>query len=326
MIRKRLGRFATVFIAASTALMVLGIGTVSATPPGWKFVNPKAVPPQVKPGNDAGYSFTILNDGRSNISQLFLTDSIEAAPTYLFTSRGTDVCVTSPDLLCSFGALNAGDSIDVVIAYSTVGITTSTLDVTFQLNGTGATFSDGDKQSSHGDTKDQKLTTALIANKNFVGGFTPDLVTYSNDPDLGPKNIQSGSVDSPAAHIGVSLEDGLSDSTFSCTGVPGCARRFGEWARVYVADGATFSGGIHIRIVVLGSKVPSGATVDNIVLLHVPTLADGSLGTPYAISTRCSTSTLPTVPGVECITVTKVGNNFQIDGWLNSNGGAKGGY
>ena len=306
--------------------MVLGIGTVSAAPPGWKFVAPKAVPPQVTPGNDAGYSFTILNDGKSNISQLFLTDSIEAEPTFLFTSRGTDVCVTSPRLKCSFGALNAGASIDVVVAYSTVGITAQTLDVTFQLNTTGSTFSDGDKQTSHGDTKDQKLTTALVSNKNFIGGFTADLVTYANDQDLGPKNIQSGSIDSPAAHVGVSLEDGLADNTFSCTGAPGCARRFGEWARIYVADGATFSGGIHVRLTVLGSKVPSGATVDNIVLIHVPTLANGSLGTPYSISLRCSSATLPTVPGVECITVTKVGTNFQIEAWLKSNGGAKGGF
>jgi len=295
--------------------MLIGPSAVNATPPGWEYLYPKQLPPVVTLGQSAGFSFTIHNGGKSNISQLYLTDSVVAVPSYFSNSRGT-VCTLDPDLFCSFGALNSDETIDVVIAYATPTSGTK-FDITFQLNSSGNTFSDGAKGTSHGDTKEQFFSTALSSSRNFAGGFTIDGTVYANDADLGPKNIQAGTVTPPTSFIPVTLEDGLADNAFSCGTLTECANRFGEWTRLNVANGSPFASGFKVVITVLGSKVPNGATVDTIDLIHVP-----DVGAPYTISARCTGDGL-NAGGVECISVLQVGRNFQIIAWLISNGGAR---
>src|SRR5213082_338023 len=101
----RLGRAATVATAATFALMLLGVGTTLASPPGWAFITPQNLSVEVGPGRQAGWSFTITNGGSSNISKLYLTDSLSQAAVFVQDSRGA--CVAAPTLFCSFGALNA---------------------------------------------------------------------------------------------------------------------------------------------------------------------------------------------------------------------------
>lgn len=310
-------RFRRAVGVASSALLVLaliGPGAVQAAPPGWAFENVKLLPATVSPGANAGYTFTIANRGKSNISQLFLTSSATTSPTYLATSRGG--CVTTPLLYCAFGALNSGDVIDVTVAYMTPP-SGSSWTVTFQLNATGKTFSDKGG-NSRGDTLNLPMTTVLNGGKDFAGGF--NLVggsTFANNPDLGRRNIQSGAVTLPpgAINIPVELEDGPSVD-FPCSG---CANLFGEWTRLNVNDGATYDSGIKVVLTILGREVPRGATEETIVLIHV---SDGH-GT-HTISDRCDGDGL--LDGNECITVTKVGNNYQIVAWLLSNGGTRFGY
>jgi len=97
---------------------------------------------------NAGYRIDIGNAGPSNISQLFLVDDQTATPSYVQTNQGS--CnglvsgvptTTSGRLLCSFGALNAGATITVIVAYTTpTSGPPSSFSVTFELNTTGATL------------------------------------------------------------------------------------------------------------------------------------------------------------------------------------------
>ena len=300
------------------AVMLIGPATVSAAQPGWQFTNIALLPSAVSPGSSAGYSFTIHNGGTSNISQLFLTDSVKAPTTYVVNSRGT-VCQLSPTLFCSFGALNAGADIDVTVAYATP-TSGSSFDVTFQLNSNGASFNDKGG-NSHGDTlSSDKLSTVLSPDKNFAGQFSLDGTDVANGQDLSKKNPQATTVTPPVSKIPVTVEDGL--VTFPGTGADPCGTAslphcIGDWARVNVDNGAV--GPVKVTLMLYGPSVPNGATTDNIKLWH-----EGS--SPNPITTQCTALTLPTAGGAECITVTKVGNNFKIIGWLNHNLTIRGGY
>jgi hypothetical protein len=313
-----LRRAVAVVTGAMLAAMLIGPATVSAAQAGWEFTNVALLPSAVSPGSSAGYSFTIHNGGSSNISHLYLTDSVNAAPTYFVNSRNT-VCQQSPTLFCSFGALNAGDSIDVTVAYATP-TSGSAFDVTFQLNSNGATFSDRGG-NSHGDSLNSpKLTTALSTDKDFAGQFSLDGTDVANDQALSKKNQQATTVTPPFSKIPVTVQDGL--VTFPGTGADPCGTTslphcIGDWARVNVGDGAV--GPVKVTLMLYGPNVPNGATTETIKLWH-----EGS--NPNPITTRCDATTLPTAGGAECITVTKVGNNFKIIGWLNHNLTIRGGY
>ena len=312
----RLRRIATVVSTALLALMLIGPGAVLAAPPGWLFENMANLPVTVSPGADAGYTFRIRNGGKSNIAQLYLTDSVVASPTYLLSSRSG--CQTSPVLKCAFGALNAGDSIDITVAYATPSSGTA-FPVTFQLNTTGATFSDKGG-NSHGDTLDLARSTALDGSKNFAGGFVRTTSAISTDASLSKKNPQSSNVTPPVIDIPVTIEDGI--TTFPGSGTTPCGtiaapHCIGDWAKLNVNDAKT--GPVKVILLLYGPSVPNGATVDNITLWH-----EGS--TPNPITTRCGGTTLPIAGGQECITVTKVGNNFQILAWLAHNGSIRGAY
>jgi hypothetical protein len=305
---------------------------------------------------------TIANEGRSNISALFLDTDPNALPpspvsptyvslpTYANQPDGAGSChpAGAGPLYCDFGNLVAGASVTVTVAFQ-MPASGSTF-FNFRALGNGNTPSDGG--TSHGDALKALISInggnsrppvtpaasiTLNASKNFAGGFSPDDDTVvANDPNLGPKNIQSGQIGSPVGGIAVTLEDGLADNAFSCEALGTiCTHRFGEWARLNVGGGATFTNGIHVTIVILGNKVPAGAAVDTIMVIHVPTNPDGSLGTPYVISNRCDNNPGGGLDpddddldllGEECILVTQVGKNFQVDAWFLNNGGARTGY
>ena len=165
-----------------------------------------------------------------------------------------------------------------------------------------------------------KLTTALSSDKNFAGTFSLDTTDVSTDPNLSKKNPQSSTVTPPVSKIPVTVEDGL--VTFGGAGTDPCgtaalAHCIGDWARLNVDNGA--AGPVKVTIMLYGKSVPNAATTSNIKLFH-----EGS--SPNPITTQCGATTLPTSGGAECITVTKVGSNFKIVGWLNHNGYIRGGY
>jgi hypothetical protein len=307
-----LRRLVTVASSAILVLMLLGAGIATASTPGWAFTNTATLPATVTPGADAGFQFDIVNQGKSNISQLYLTTSDNAVPSYFSNSRGT-VCQLSPTLFCAFGALNAGDSIHVLIAYTTPTLGSS-FGIIFQINGTGVSFTDPHR--SHGDTLSQPFTTALSADPNFAGGFQiKDGTTYTTNNVLSKRNDQSSAATSGALLVPVTIQDGLTTPPDGATDPCATLHCIGDWTALQVGNGT--DGPVKVTLVLYGKSVPNGATVDNIGLWHQNTL----------VSLRCSDpSSIPNGGTNECVTVTLVGINFQIVAWLLHNGGLHGTY
>lgn len=311
MIRKRLGRLATALTTAALLGMVVASAPASAGQATWRFEDQTYLPAIVGDGQLAGYSFTIANRGTSNISQLYLTDTVDAAPEYFTADRAG--CVTSPNLFCSFGALNPDETIHVKIAYR-VGTTDFT--DTFRLDSTG---DPGGKNNSHGDTKLETFTTTVSTDPDFDGGFALDDTTWQTTGTLGRQNKQATIVQTTDNLIPVTVEDGI--SSFACLNTdPDCAANvIGEWSVLNVNFGAT-GAPIKVTLMIWGGSVPGGVTADEIYLLH----ADG-LGGATPITTTCDSATAPT--NADClVSVTKVGSNFRIIAWLEHNGGLRGIY
>jgi uncharacterized protein DUF11 len=249
---RRLAGFAVSSILAGAMLLSVA-GVAVASPPNWD-MQVTLLPSSVTPGAPAGYHVTIHNGGASNISALYLVDDNPATPVYLVSDRpGTcgETGSTPPSgpLFCSFGALNAFDSVSITVAYTTPTTGTST-NITFQANTTGSTFSDGLKNRSHGDQLTLKVTTALSSNKNFAGTFSTVTGTSVGDSDtLSGNNKQSTKVNGIPAGVGATVEDGTG-TTGSCTTTDtiDCSKLFGEWSVVNVGTGGPFSPAITIQI------------------------------------------------------------------------------
>ncbi len=310
MIRKRLGRVA----ATLTTLALLGAGAIAAGPasaaqPGWQFINVQKLPPTVGDGAVAGYSFRIFNNGKSNISQLFLTDTVVAEPEFFWNSRGT-VCQTDPDLRCSFGALTSKSFIDVIIAYR---VGTSDFSNTFRLDSTG---DPAGGNNSHGDSKLLPLTTQVSTNQNFDAGFVLDDPLYETTGSLGRQNKQTSSVEVSDTLIPVTIEDGNGAPTPDCD-IDACDGTFGEWTYLDVPGNTNL---IKATLNVWGGAVPGGVKADEIYVIHVD-----DAGVETVIDTPCSPTT-GTPGNPECLTATKVGSNYRIVVWLFGNGNLRGGF
>jgi hypothetical protein len=322
-------RVATVVSASLLGVMLLGASAAQAgTPAGWS-ITATPLPSQVTYGMNAGYRIDIGNAGPSNISQLFLVDDQTATPSYVQTNQGS--CnglvsgvptTTSGRLLCSFGALNAGATITVIVAYTTpTSGPPSSFSVTFELNTTGATFTK--PGSSHGTVLspiDSPTTTALVAaGGDFGGGFVISDNTVS-DQNVGPGNNQSTLVVSPQSFIGVTVSDGTTSTTGEC---PNGTNLFGECSLVSVGGGRLFVSPFKVVLTILGSAVPSGVNTNNVAVLHTYTDSKGIQQTE-TISADCPSATQPpAASAAPCIVVTKVGKNLQIVIWLLRNGGLR---
>jgi hypothetical protein len=276
---------------ALLGLSLIGPAPIVAAQGGWEFINTELLPSMVTPGAAAGYRFTIHNDGSSNIAQLYLTSSVDAAPVYLEGDSAADklrvdqACFPKDAVLdCDFGALNADASITLTVAYTTSG--TGRFDATFYLSSTGNTDSDNDpttgKGNSHGDSLSYTFSTELSTNENFAGGFVvgTDPETYEvKNGDVTRRNIQSTAAIPSGFDIPVTVQDGPNVPAETCAAVAGA---FGECSKVEVAEGSDVPGGINIIITVYWKSVPRNLNVDDVVVTH--TLVDG---TTQAIDTSC---------------------------------------
>jgi hypothetical protein len=333
-IRNALGRFATLFTAASMAVMVLGVGAAGAAPPTWA-INVDLLPPVVATDANAGYRVTISNNGTSNIVSLSLSSSVSdqpvyrTQPAYSSTSGGPGSCTTSGTWSCSLGTLPAMSSVEVIVAWSTMG-STNRFDVTFNAKTVGATESDGIKKKSRGDALSQSVSTTIAASGgDFDGGFALDATTFATNPSLGRRNIQATSVTTPDDQvIPATVRDGPGAS--SDPECPTATTTFGECSLLRVGEGRTFSA-FKVVLLVLGNSVPGGVSTGDIDVFH--TYADGfnpdgSIKYTTDIignddGERCATE--DDSSSAPCVFVTKVGSNYKIVVWLLRNGGLKGG-
>jgi hypothetical protein len=294
---------------AGSALLV-GAGPASATPPRWE-MHVVDLPATAANGYGAGYQVTIKNNGPSNISTLFLVTKIQDSPGLLTTTQGTCSTPNSGPLRCDFGALRAGDSVTVIAGYTTPA-SGSSFDPVFQANSNGVSFTD--PKRSHGDTlQDPNETpTVLTKNGNFAGGFALNRNDVKTTDNVGKNNVQATTVTPPTVGVVTTAQDGLASNAFTCTG---CTKTlFGEWSKVTVGAGQSFGDLFPVTLLVYGKALPKDATVDSIDLVHV---LDN--GTTEILSTRCGST-----PTLNCVTVTPVGSNYKITGWVDENGGFKG--
>jgi hypothetical protein len=292
-----------------TTTMLAAAGTVQASPPSW-LMSVVSKPATVANGSNAGFDVTITNIGPSNISSLFLVTKIDDIPVYLTSSRvgacNETTLPLSARLHCAFGALNAGDSVNVVVAYVAPAAPATSFDPGFEGNTTGDAFKDPER--SHGDTLIDKffIPTALRGDKNFGGSFSLDATTpVSDNASLSKKNVQATSVVPPQAHLPITVEDGPGVD-FDCNGCNG----FGEWSSINVNNGHDFGSVFFpVTILVYGQVAPNDLSTIKVAHVH-----DGI------------TDILPQCTSVHenCIDVSKVSNNVQIVVWLHQNGGVKG--
>jgi hypothetical protein len=323
-IRKRLGRVATVSTAATMALMLLGVGSATAATAPWEFLSPVNLPLTVSPSTDtksfyAAWSFTIHNKGTSNIAQLYLTDSRAGAAAFVSATRAG--CVTSPELYCNFGALNAGQSIDVVVAYKTP-TTAGNFPITFQLNANGSTFSDG-RNKSRGDTLNLPFdggtnnppVTVVSGSSDFSGGYALDgASSFETSTSLTKNNPQSTSATTPTSNTTVMV---LETSGYTGGTDPLCGGNvtcIGQWTTL-TAPAASPTNPIKVVLTILKKGLPGSIGPDDLSVYH-----DGD----GIISTHCASAN--DSASAPCIYPTEVGGNLQIVVWLDHNGGLRGIY
>lgn len=331
MIRQRLGRFATVLTAATFVLMLVGVGSVAAKNPSWDIQIVK-LPPVVGAGHDAGYRVTVSNAGPSNINTLSMTvtpaSTPTAAPTYFsglswnFGAHGS--CTgTGPGgsgpLTCDLGTLTAGQSTTFTVAYNVPTGSTGSFDVTVAIqSGSGNTGTD--PGTSRGDAFSKTASTGISSSTNFDAGFVVDDLAYSTTGTLGRGNKQNSTVEVTDTLLTVTVADGNQAIAPTCTD-PACNSAFGEWTNLGVPGNTNL---IKVTLNIWGGAVPGGVSTDQIYLIHV--LDNGTVQViGDDLSERCDPATgVPNNP--QCVTVTKIGSNYRIVGWLFQNGSIRGGF
>jgi hypothetical protein len=337
--RIRASRLGGVAISGVMAFLLLSVGTATAKTPGWVFTDGFTATPvttaspftgsprTVSPGANVAYDVVISNTGKSNISLLYLSTDIPASspsssPVYISAVQYSDVGPANPcnaagsgPLLCNFGNLISGAHLELTVAFRTP-LTGTSWSFNFTSFGNGNTPSDGG--TSHGDTLKGPASVTLDGTANFAGGYVVDAgQSFATSPLLTKKNPQSTTVGAPGTLIPVTVREGTSypgDLTDPCAG--NCV---GEWADLNVNGGAAFSGGFKVVLTILGSNVPGRVKPNQLFLYHD---GDGIIGDSAA--EQCTSATAPAV--MPCITVTKVGTNYQIVAWLLHNGGLRGAY
>jgi hypothetical protein len=215
---------------AVIALSILGGGTALAANPNWVVghgTDSSTTTPQpasgasssaVAAGAEVGFFEWLKNADTSNISQLYLTANTDPAATvvgakWTIKDAAQNVvrsgsCPATTPLACSFGALNSGNTVYVVAAFTTRSNLAdgATQSVTFEFNTTGAAPG---KNNSHGDAK-QLTDSVLIAKNGDASGdfnFDQESLTVADDQKVTGKNPQATSVTVPGALVGAAVGD-----------------------------------------------------------------------------------------------------------------------
>ena len=204
-------------------------GVLAAPPAGWS-INVVELPPFVTPGKAAGYKVTIGNIGPSTLPQTFLTTDTANNPDTVFVSGpGCDAAGT--ELSCSLPQIKKNKSVSVIVAYDTP-LTPGTFSITFELNTTGATDSDGG--SSHGDAIRATGNTSLSDDAtNFNGRFLLIPGVVQNSQSLNSANPQTVSVNVPLANVPATVQDGPGVVPGPCPAGETCT----GWAELHINSG-----------------------------------------------------------------------------------------
>jgi hypothetical protein len=320
MTRSRSPRFLAALVGTLLALAAMAPAGVLAAPPNWSLtVTP--IPGAVSPGSTAGYVVTVTNGGPSTISQLYL-ETVAGSPQPSYVS-GSGCSAPAVDFFCNLGSLKKGKSVSVVVGFDTTG-EPSPFSVTFEINTTGATPSDGG--TSHGDVIQATGETELNANaQDFAGDFLNSLVVQNNQ-DVSDTNPQSTLVFAPALNIGVSVEDGPGASANPCPAALNC---FSEISEIHVANGTSFPGGFKVYLQFDSSQIPPGVNKNNLSFWHEfdsPKTVGGVTVTGEVIDENCRYQGNSTTPrSFPCKEVFNLGGgDLGAFIWLTENGNIRG--
>lgn len=315
-------------LALAGSMTYAATGTAAAAAPGWK-MTVVTTPDTVRTGSGAGYQVMISNNGTSNISALYLRSS---GTGLVYTSDSRCSAAADTTLYCSFGALNAGASVTVVVAFTASG---SSFAPGFYANTTGASVNDKGK-NSHGDTlfptdANGNLvtpTTTVTSSKDFGGGFVLGTDGVSTDP-VGGNNNQQTTLNPPGQDLITTVQDGPGNTqtlgngnvvTFNCPAGNTC---IGDWSRVFVRSVSHFGDTTQTFPafkVVLTLKASLVSNASALQLVHV---TDDGVSHTYTQANSCGT--FPTLTNVDnCLDVKKTGNTYTLTTWVTQNGGMKG--
>jgi len=278
-------------------------------------------PAFVSNGGLAAFSVTATNDGPSNISQLYLTGPSDA-PVYGVEASASiagvetplsGVCTTSGQLLCSFGAVNALDSVTVKVALTTPS-SGSSWTADFEWSTTGYVTDQKGKNKSHGDAFPYTFDVNLSNDKDKAGSYVWDSSqSVVQNSSINRNNPQSTKVNVNVTKVPVSVEDG---STISCVGydVTCPASLFGQTSQVNV-DNDHYQSSLFV-IVIQVYHGPNANQVNGV--YH--SWNDGT-GNHDENIPLCTSST-PTTPCVQPENV--MGGNLQLTIYTWHNGNYRG--
>jgi hypothetical protein len=300
-------------ITAALTFSVFATAALAGTPAGWS-ATAVASPTKVSANDTAGFKVTFINSGPSNISKLFLVASAEG---FVEASASQGQCNSFGPLWCSFGAVNAGATVNVTVVYATG---TASKSVNFEFNTTGVAADRNNK--SHGDALKLPTTTALVStsNRDFAGRFigTDGNRTVLDDPKLTNKNQHSTQVNAPEDFIPVTVEERLADA-FECPSGISC---FGQWSVVNVNNGSVYTQGFTILVGLSHFEIPQGVDETNLNFVHLND--DGTFD--RLIDQDCDFSAGSGNPptNMPCKVVTASGNDLLGLLWVIENGPYRG--
>ena len=325
MIRKRLGRLATVFTAGTMALLLLGVGSATAkTPSGWS-IDPVRLPTTVKPGNDAGYFVTIRNIGPSNVNNVTFSAvpaaTPNATPSFFSGLSPAYPCTTTGQLVCNLGTMTAGTVITLTVAYAVPDTSIGTFDVAFRLRAATGDVEGGNQ--SRGDAYEKIAKTGLNSSPQFDAGFVVDDFSYATSGSLGRSNKQNSQIDVTDEQVTVTVEDDPYGNSPPCDADDdtSCTNFVGDWLRLTVPNNQDY---IKVTLNIWGGSVPGGVGADDITLIHV--LDNGTVEEIGDDTNEiCADANVAPASG-QCILVFRVGSNYRLVAWLTNNGGMRGVY
>ena len=309
---RRRGLVTGLVTASVLALSMFAGGTALGANPNWVVghgTDSASTAPQpasgasssaVGAGRQVGFFEWLRNADTSNISQLFVTASttpsatvVGATWTIKNAAGGTvrsGLCSTTTPLSCSFGALNAGNTVYVVAAFTTRANLAdgATQAVHFEFNTTGTP---GGKNNSHGDAKAIDDQVTVTNNGDANGDFNlaqASLTVADNQALQNNRNPQATTVTVNASAVGAAVGDSPALTT-PCTsaltaGFPSffsCSLLTSSTSTVEVGNGKTFNnangaGTPGIKVIVSFAKAPSQLKGANPFVYHYWTDAAGA--------------------------------------------------
>jgi len=346
-------KLAGIVAASLLAVTVLG-GTTLAAQPDWQvghgtlYTSPTlsgASSSAVSAGKTAGFFEGLHNQTPSNISQLYLNAAITPNATLAgaeWTIKdasegrvGSGTCVPTTAWVCSFGALNSGETVYVTLAFNIPsgvanGVTES-LAASFNATGTPP-----GKNQSHGDVVPLSDSILISKNGDAAGDFnfleTADFQVA--DAPVGGNNKQSTSLSIGGLRIGAAVGD--SPSLAPATGNDAlvaeivaqnaanawftCQQLTSLTSAIEVGNGGTFkdtNGAPLIKVTVSFKNAPSQLTGPHPFVYHYYLDAAG-IGHAELVTASCTLAGGP-LPDSTCLIV---GSN-KVTVWLFHNGNAR---